>query len=175
VRTPLARSNEIPLLGETGGYGRNPLNKEQGVRYEQAVLVSCMARIGSVALGVVATFAALFAGRLGPLVNAFNVVSSFLAGPMLGLFLTGMLSARVTTRAVLAGVLLGLITVSVVAWKTEICFFYYALIGLAVTVVVSHAGSIFGLPPRPESIAGLVRGRPPLQTGSVPGLSEETT
>ena len=41
MRTPLARSNEIPLLGETGAYGLNPLNKEQGVRYEQAVLVSC--------------------------------------------------------------------------------------------------------------------------------------
>jgi SSS family transporter len=127
-----------------------------------------VARIGALLFGAVATLAALFAGHLGPLVNAFSTVNSFLAGPMLGLFLTGMLSARVTPAAAIAGVLSGLLTVSVIAWKSEICFFYYGLIGSAVTVAVSHAGSIFGMPPGPESVAGLVRGHPAVPS-TIPG------
>lgn len=132
-----------------------------------------VARFGTVIWGALATFAALFAGHLGPLVNAFSVVNSFLAGPLLGLFLTGMLSARVNAPAAVTGAASGFAAVALVAWKSDISFFYYALVGLAVSVAVSYAVSMFGMPPRPESIRGLVRGFSPVLPVQSAGVTED--
>ena len=117
-----------------------------------------VARIGTLAWGAVATAAALFVAHLGPLVNAFSLINSFLAGPMLGLFLTGMLSARATANAAVSGAVAGLLAVSLLAWKSQISFFYYAIVGLGVSVSVTFLVSRCGPPPRSESILDLVRG-----------------
>jgi sodium-coupled monocarboxylate transporter 8/12 len=90
-------------------------------------------RIGTVAWGAAATGAALFANRLGPIIIAFNIINSFLGGPILGIFLLGMLSRRARGAAAIAGALVGLTSVSLLAWKTQVAFFYYAIVGSLVT------------------------------------------
>src|SRR5258706_171558 len=51
-------------------------------------------RMATAAWGIVATGLALFMDRLGDLVLAYSKVSSLVAGPMLGIFLLGMLTRR---------------------------------------------------------------------------------
>ena len=96
-----------------------------------AVLVG---RIGTVAWGVLATIAAIFVGRLGPIINAFNLINSFLGGPILGIFLLGMLTRRARGTAAILGAVVGLASVSLLQWKTELSFFYYAIVGTLVTL-----------------------------------------
>lgn len=115
-------------------------------------------RIGTLAWGAAATVAALFAGRLGPLVNAFNIINSFLGGPILGIFLLGMLTKRAKSNATVAGGTAGLICVALLAFKTNVSFFYFAVIGLIVTMVVGYLLSLVGERPDPATLTGLVYG-----------------
>jgi len=115
-------------------------------------------RIGTVIWGLATTVGALFASRLGPLVTAFSIINSFLGGPILGLFLLGMLSKRVSSTAALWGGTVGLIVVTLVAWKSNISFFYYAIIGLIVTVAIAYLASALTTRPSPYKLKGLVRG-----------------
>jgi Na+/proline symporter len=84
----------------------------------------------------------LFANRLGPIINAFNMINSFLGGPILGIFLLGMLTRRARGTDALLGGLAGLTSVSLMAWKTNISFFFYAIVG---TVVTFGCGWLLGL------------------------------
>ncbi|HWR13436.1 MAG TPA: sodium/solute symporter [Terriglobales bacterium] len=115
-------------------------------------------RVGTVGWGAAATLAALFADRLGPIINAFNMINSFLGGPVLGMFLLGMLTKRTRGTSAIGGSIIGLLSVSLLAWQTEIAFFYYAIVG---TFVTFGAGWLFGFlqPARDESeLSGLVLG-----------------
>src|SRR5882762_4494315 len=115
-------------------------------------------RIGTVAWGMLATVAAIFVGRLGPIINAFNLINSFLGGPILGIFLLGMLTRRARGTAAISGAVVGLATVTMLEWKTEISFFYYAIVGSLVTL---GTGWLVGYlqPARDESaLGGLVLG-----------------
>jgi len=115
-------------------------------------------RLGTLAWGAAATVAALFAGRLGPLVNAFNVIYSFLGGPILGIFLLGMLTKRAKSNATMVGGAAGLISVVLIAFKTDVSFFYFAVIGLVVTMVVGYSLSLAGQRQDPATLTGLVYG-----------------
>jgi SSS family transporter len=101
-------------------------------------------RLGTVGWGVAATVAALFANRLGPIVNAFNLVNSFLGGPILGIFLLGMLTYRAKGNATIVGAATGMISVALISWKLNVSFFYYSLIGVAVTFAVGYLLSLPG-------------------------------
>lgn len=115
-------------------------------------------RLGTVGWGALATLAALYANRLGSLANAFNVINSFLGGPILGIFLLGMLSRRAKGIGVLIGGTAGLITVAMVSLKTQLSFYYLSLIGVLVTLAVGYLSSLIGPPLDQEQLRGLVRG-----------------
>jgi sodium-coupled monocarboxylate transporter 8/12 len=119
----------------------------------RSVLVGRLATAG---WGTAATAAALFAHRLGPLVNAFNRVNSLLGGPLLGIFLLGMLTSRARSNATIAGGVAGLLVVALTAWKLDISFFYYALIGVVVTWVVGYLLSLGGPVRDPAELKDLV-------------------
>ncbi len=90
-------------------------------------------RAGTIAWGAAATVAAMFANRLGPMIIAFNTINSFLAGPILGIFLLGMLWKRARGNAAIGGAVVGLVSISILAWRTQVAFFYYAVVGTVVT------------------------------------------
>jgi SSS family transporter len=115
-------------------------------------------RLGTVGWGALATLAALYANRLGSLANAFNVINSFLGGPILGIFLLGMLSRRAKGTAVIVGGVAGLITVIIVSLTTPVSFYYLSLVGLLVTLAVGYLASLIGPRLDPEQLRGLVRG-----------------
>ena len=115
-------------------------------------------RVGTVIWGAAGTFGALLANRLGPLANSFNVISSFLAGPLLGMFLLGMLTRRAKGAATITAAVLGLLSVFLIAWKLHVSFFYFSLIGFTVTCFAGYSLSLIGPSPDPNSLVDLVVG-----------------
>lgn len=121
-------------------------------------------RLGTVGWGIAATVGALFAGRLGPLTNAFNKINSYLGGPILGIFLLGMLTRRAKGTATVSAAFIGVATVAVLGWKTDFSFYYFSVVGVVVTFIVGYLLSLFGPANDPETLRGLVHGLNPLET-----------
>jgi SSS family solute:Na+ symporter len=121
--------------------------------------LAVVGRIGTAAWGLAMTGLALFAGRLGELVNAYNMVSSHISGPLLGIFLLAVLNKRAKPAGVLIGAGGGLAAVTLVSVLTKWSFFYLGPIGLVVTFVIGHGASLLMSPPPVEKIKGLVFGQ----------------
>jgi sodium-coupled monocarboxylate transporter 8/12 len=115
-------------------------------------------RWGTVVWGAAVTAAALFANRLGPVVNACNVILGYLGGPVLGIFLLGIFTRTATASGAFWGGLIGFTLISGVAFYSAISLYYYALIGLLATFGAGYLISLVGAPPRQEQLTGLVLG-----------------
>jgi solute:Na+ symporter, SSS family len=77
-------------------------------------------------------------------------VLSITSGPVLGAFLTGVLTRRVGSAAMLTGMITGVIVVAA-AWWTQACAWtWYAALGASVTAVTALAVSLF-LPSRRDA------------------------
>ena len=71
------------------------------------------------------------------LLDAGLAVLSFASGSVLGAFLLGTLAPSVRERDTFAGMIAGLIVMTVVWWATPIAFTWYVLIGAVSTCVVA--------------------------------------
>ncbi|MEO7653603.1 MAG: sodium/solute symporter [Bryobacteraceae bacterium] len=116
-------------------------------------------RAATAAWGAVATLLALFMGRLGALVLAYAKVSSLVGGPMLGIFLLGMLTRRATAVGTLYGAVAGAAAVAAVAAFTNVSFYYHVFVGMAITVLGGYLASRFTAPPSSTQLDGLVMER----------------
>jgi len=104
------------------------------------------------------TVLALFANRLGSLALAYNRVSSYISGPLLGMFLLGVLTKRATAGGSLIGALCGLGAVCITSLSTEWGFLYLGPIGVAVTFAGGYIASLFMPAPPLNKLRGLVMG-----------------
>jgi SSS family transporter len=135
---------------------------------------AAVGRYGTLAWGSFATVLALFAGRLGDLALAYNRVNSFVCGPLLGMFLLGVLTARTTAAGALAGAGAGAAVVCWVSLNTRWSFFLQAPIGVLVTLAVGYASSLFMTAPPLEKIRGFVLGHcEPQDSGAVQCVRSE--
>jgi SSS family solute:Na+ symporter len=116
-------------------------------------------RIGAACWGLGMTLLALFAGRLGALALAYNKVSSFVSGPLLGIFVLATTTARATATGSLIGGAAGSVVVAFVGLETRWSFFWQGPIGLAVTVVTGYLVSCLMSPPPASKVRGLVMGQ----------------
>jgi SSS family transporter len=121
--------------------------------------LAVVGRIGTAVWGLALTGLALFAGRLGELVNAYNVVSSHISGPLLGIFLLAVLNKRATAAGVLVGAGSGLAAVLLISRLTAWSFFYLGPIGLASTFLIGHFMSLATGRPSADKVRGLVLGQ----------------
>lgn len=97
------------------------------------------ARGVSVFWGLTILILSAFAGSIAPtVIEAINKVGSALYGPILGVFLIGMLSRRVGAAGVNAGLLVGMV-LNLYLWKTQpqIFWMWWNFIGLVVTCSVA--------------------------------------
>ncbi len=104
-----------------------------------------LARGVSVFWGIAILIMSLFAGSIAPtVIEAINKVGSALYGPILGVFLLGMLAKRVNGAGASAGLLAG-VFFNLYLWKEQpqIFWMWWNFIGLVVTVVVAEIVSIF--------------------------------
>jgi solute:Na+ symporter, SSS family len=74
--------------------------------------------------------------------DAGLLVLSFAAGPVLGAFLVGVLTTRVGSRAMVAGMLAGIAGVTWVWWTAAAAWTWYSAVGVAITAATALAGSI---------------------------------
>ena len=109
-----------------------------------------MAKMLTVAFGVIATLLALFVlAKLGSIVKAVNVILAALGGPLLGLFFLGAFSRRANAQGAIWGTASGLAAGIVVFYAkpifrldAEISFLW---IGVAATLVTFSVGVLVSL------------------------------
>jgi len=120
-----------------------------------------IARVLTVAYGTAVILLAFLVERLGTLLEATNKVISLVGGPLIGIFLLGMLVPRSTARGALVGWISGLLVTLWVCFGTDVSFLWYALIGTFVTMTVGYIVSRFDSPPTDAQLEGLTWSRPP--------------
>jgi len=95
-----------------------------------------VSRISTFVWGGIAVFVALFAGRLGSLIEAVNLVGSYFYGSLLGVFLLAFLVKGANGTGAFFGLLAGMGSVILVAQTTDISFLYYNVVGAVAVMVI---------------------------------------
>ncbi|MDZ4286924.1 MAG: sodium/solute symporter [Prosthecobacter sp.] len=121
------------------------------------------ARWITISYGILVTaLAFVIGGMKQSLVESVNEIIGIVGGPILGLFLLGMLVPRTNTLGAMAGVLTGFLSLGTLyASGSNISFMWYALIGSIITMSVGFLVSLFQPPPADANLDGLVWQRRP--------------
>lgn len=140
--------------------GMKPAQKGREVVWARAV---------SIFWGIVILIMSLFAGSIAPtVIEAINKVGSALYGPILAIFLLGMLGRRVNGVGASAGLIVG-VALNLYLWKAQpqIFWMWWNFIGLIVTSATALLVSVFAgstdedvkLTGHESTIASVVRSR----------------
>ncbi|HEY6400808.1 MAG TPA: sodium:solute symporter, partial [Blastocatellia bacterium] len=93
--------------------------------------------------GIFACAVALYAGRLGSLIEVVNKFGSYFYGSLLGVFALAIGTRRTTANGAFFGLLAGIGAVALVGKYSKISFLWYNVIGCAVVVIVGMLLSLF--------------------------------
>jgi SSS family solute:Na+ symporter len=107
-----------------------------------------LARWATVAWGVVLVAIGILARRWGSVLEAGLSVASVVYGALLGVFLLGVLTRRVSQRAAGVAMMVGLATMLYVRFATSIAWTWYVVIGASATFL---SGLLFSALPIEES------------------------
>lgn len=106
--------------------------------------------------GGCATMLALYIQYFENILSASKTLAGFFSGSLLGVFLLGLLTVRVTAMGSLVGALVGFAVVaSIVTW-TSVSFLWYAPIGCMVTFLLGYGLSYFSTAASLDRLKGLV-------------------
>lgn len=117
-----------------------------------------LARLTTIGFGICCTGVALVADRFGNLLVASTAVNNLFGGPLVGVFLMGMLTRRATGSGVCLGALVGFVAVSLVAAFTEVSWMWYGVFSAGLTIGTGMLFSLLFAPP-PASTREFVHGR----------------
>jgi SSS family transporter len=92
-----------------------------------------LARGVTLALGVIGTLIAGLAGSLGNILELSMTLNSFFGGPLVGIFLLGMLTKRASANAAFAGLLAGLGVAIWLGTATKVSFLWYGAFSATAT------------------------------------------
>ena len=98
--------------------------------------------------GVVACVVAIYATRLGPLIDVVNQFGSFFYGSLLGVFVLAIGVRRATARGAFWGLLAGMAAVATVAFTTDISFLWHNVVGVVAVAVVGSVISVLDRAPQ---------------------------
>jgi Na+/proline symporter len=135
----------VALVDLYGQYSK----KELGERKKVSI-----ARMITVVFGIVVTLIAFSAKRFGTLIEAPVRIFGLLGGPLLGLFLLGMLCERANSRGAITGWIFGTIMTMFVVFATDFTFLWYAITGAVSTYITGWAVSFIWPKPPVEKIQG---------------------
>lgn len=110
------------------------------------------ARWATFVWGLVLLGIGIMARKWGSVLEAGLTIASIPFGALLGVFLLGVLTRRVGSRAALAGVIAGLSVIIYVRFFTPIAWTWYVLIGSTVTFTVGWIASYGFAPGGPPSL-----------------------
>lgn len=114
-----------------------------------------LARKLTLGYGVLIVALAFAAGRFGSLIEAPVKLFGLIGGPMLGMFLLGMLTRRANARGAFVGWSVGAVATVSVAASTQTSFLWYPILGSVLTFVVGWAASFFWPAQDDASLTGL--------------------
>ena len=86
--------------------------------------------------GIFACVVALYASRLGSLIEVVNKFGSYFYGSLLGVFVLALGTKRATGTGAFVGLFAGIASVALVSTYTNISFLWYNLVGCVAVVVV---------------------------------------
>jgi SSS family solute:Na+ symporter len=85
---------------------------------------------------LVACAVAMFAARLGSLIEVVNRFGSFFYGSILGVFVLAIMTKRATSRGAFWGLISGMVVVAAVAFNTSISFLWHNVVGACTVITV---------------------------------------
>lgn len=110
-----------------------PLSERQQLR---------LARYLTIGYGALVILLAFGVGKLGALIEASNKAIGLVGGPLLGLFLLGMLVKKATPWGTVIGWAAGVAAVIPVYFASKTSFLWFGVVGCAVTVFVGWLASL---------------------------------
>ncbi len=99
------------------------------------------ARVATAFWGIYAAVFATFAGQLGSLIEAVNMIGSLFYGAMLGVFVLAFAPWKTSGTGAFLGIIAGLAAVAATRAFTDVTFLWFNVIGTLVTVAVGLAVS----------------------------------
>jgi len=119
-----------------------------------------IARWLTLGYGTLVIVLAFLVQRLGTLLEATNKVIGLIGGPLIGLFLLGILSRRASARGAMIGWVGGLGLTLWVCFGTRISFLWYAMSGCLATLVIGYIASRLNPAPESKQLVGLTLSEP---------------
>ena len=115
-----------------------------------------LARLLTIVLGATATIVGLLMAsyEIKSLWDLFTRILGLFGGSLAGLFALGIFTRRAHGHAALIGALVSAFVLFLVVWFTQIHFFLYSAIGIAVCFVVGYLASLI-IPAKPKNTQGL--------------------
>ena len=109
-----------------------------------------ISRILTLMLGILVTLLGCFVGALGTIIEITNKLVNSFAGPMLGVFVLGMLTLKTEWRGAFVGLSAGTLVTAFCIVEDYPSFLWFGPIGAVVTVLVGQATSRFFGSDNPE-------------------------
>jgi sodium-coupled monocarboxylate transporter 8/12 len=133
-----------------------------------------LARIWTVIYGGMVLGLAFVVQKLGTLLEASNKAIGLVGGPLIGLFLLGMVTRRANDKGAIIGWAAGVAVLVPICFYTKVSFLWYALVGCVVTYGVGWIASQSFAPPGEEQLHGLTIMDPPSEEERQRAPAEET-
>lgn len=123
-----AELNALATVSVMDFYRRHVSAEKSETHY---LLVS---RLATAFWGAIACTVALYAARLGSLIEVVNRFGSYFYGSLLGVFLLAVATRWASSGAAFWGLLAGMASVGLVSWFTSISYLWYNVVGVVVVV-----------------------------------------
>ena len=102
-----------------------------------------VSKVATAFWGVFACIVAVYAVSLGSLIEVVNRFGSFFYGSILGVFLLAMVP-RARGRGALVGLVLGMVAVGLIEWRTDVAYLWLNVIGAGTVVGVGLVLGVWG-------------------------------
>ena len=95
-----------------------------------------VSKLATAGWGLMACTVAVYASRLGSLIEVVNFFGSFFYGSLLGVFVLAIGTRWATSRSAFVGLIAGMVAVAIFGMTTDYSFLWYNLVGVLTVVVV---------------------------------------
>jgi len=114
-----------------------------------------LARYLTLFYGTLVLVLAFVVEKMGTLLEASNKAIGLVGGPLLGLFLLGILVRRANAKGAVVGWIAGVAVLLPMCFMTNVSFLWYAMVGCLTTMTIGYLVSLVTAPPSPEHVEGL--------------------
>jgi len=96
-----------------------------------------VSRVATIFWGLICILMALYASRIGNLIEAVNILGSYIYGTILGVFLVAFYLKKVSGKAVFSAAVITEIVVCICGWQKVVAYLWLNVIGCLLVVILS--------------------------------------